>query len=555
MLAEESHISRLKPTRILGFDKALVRQGDRWVSSLKTGVLEQLRRETNSELVKDSLALILDYFLARSLLRRIAPLDERIDAAGRIHPAFVDQQAAGRISATKPNLQALAAKVGPDGKKRKFISDSFKMTDVRSRNVIVASAGHLLVAFDVAQADIRCLAAAIESFRAHHRNSVEFLHGLHLDRENRFGQRRRRLLLRSRRFIRRGNVKPLTCPRRGCGYEFPAEVHRHDPGLVCPECGYQFHFNDALEMGLANDFRAAAGDFYTVAIMRILGRPPADGAEREFFKQTVLGVVNGLSAQGLANRLNISTAEATELLGKFAVAYPDVDLFTRAMHEAIAITGTAQTFAGRTRRVTPHWWMVNNSAVELFVSYRGADKLWVRVIPLRPSRHTLTCYIESVIDTAKNSPRFGQEIYHHRDGRISQYLYRFFADSQLVYRLPFRNISWRLIRKVRTAKEEADYDGFDRTRRQLFNLICQGGTADIVRLMMIHCQPICEQFSARLVLQIHDELLFEVPAVSVDEFIGAMKPVLEQPPPGFSVPIVVEPKIGQKFGELQQHKK
>jgi DNA polymerase I-like protein with 3'-5' exonuclease and polymerase domains len=303
---------------------------------------------------------------------------------------------------------------------------------------------------------------------------------------------------------------------------------------------------------LTEDFARGGTDFYTVAAERMLGRPPENRTERDFFKQTILSVVNGKSAVGLAKTLRIIKDQATDLLRKFATAYPEVDCFTRTMHEAIAITGTAETFGGRQRRVTPHWWMVENSEVELFVSYRGADKLWLRVVPLRPSRHTLTCYVLSVVDAGYNSPRRDQEIYHHRDGRISQAPYRFFNDTQLVWGLPVRNISWRLIRRVRTLKEEARYEGFDRTRRQLFNLVCQGGTADLVRLMMVRSQPVCTEFGAKLLLQIHDELVFEVPEVRMADFVRVMQPVLEQrPTPDFAVPIVVEPKVGTKFGEMR----
>lgn len=199
--------------------------------------------------------------------------------------------------------------------------------------------------------------------------------------------------------------------------------------------------------------------------------------------------------------------------------------------------------------------MVNEPEVELFISYRGADKLWVRVVPLQPGRHSLTCWVLSVVDARYGSPREGQEIYHHRDGRISQAPYRFFEDAGLVFGLPVRNISWRIIRRVRTATEECRYQGFDTTRRQLTNHIFQASTADIARLMMLRSQPLCREFGARLVLQIHDELLFEIPGSRrrLMKFVRAAVKVLEQRPTAdFSVPITVGPKIGKRFGDLHE---
>ena len=225
--------------------------------------------------------------------------------------------------------------------------------------------------------------------------------------------------------------------------------------------------------------------------------------------------------------------------------------YTRLMHHAFALSGQARTFAGRTRRVTAQWWMARRSVVDLFVSYRGADKLWLRVVPLRPGRHTLTCWVLRVIDAKYGSPNEGQEIYHHTVGRISQAPYRFFEESGLVFRLPVRNVSWRLIRRVRMPREEATYEGFDRVRRQLFNHVAQGGTADVAKIMMLRAEPLCREQGARMLLQIHDELVFEVPARRLGRFARRMKRTLEEPPtPDFRVPVVVEPKAGDRFGEL-----
>ncbi len=179
----------------------------------------------------------------------------------------------------------------------------------------------------------------------------------------------------------------------------------------------------------------------------------------------------------------------------------------------------------------------------------------MRVVPLGASRHTLTCWVKSVVDAKYGSPREGQEIYHHRDGRISQAPYRFFDDEQLIFKLPVRNISWRIIRRVRTRREECRYQGFDTTRRQLANHIFQGSTSDVARIMMLRSQPLCRQYGARLLLQIHDELVFEVPGSErrVMQFVRAAVKVLQTPPtPDFSVPIVVEPNIGKRFGELRE---
>ena len=135
-------------------------------------------------------------------------------------------------------------------------------------------------------------------------------------------------------------------------------------------------------------------------------------------------------------------------------------------------------------------------------------------------------------------------------GRLSTRPYALF-DEGLQYRLPVRNWGWRSIRRVRVRGEEAVYEGFDATARSAFNFICQGGTADIAKLMMLRAQPLCAAFGARLLIQIHDELVFETPQDRADGFVRAMWQALEVAPvPSFQIPIVVEPKRGPRFGEL-----
>ena len=91
--------------------------------------------------------------------------------------------------------------------------------------------------------------------------------------------------------------------------------------------------------------------------------------------------------------------------------------------------------------------------------------------------------------------------------------------------------------------------------RCAFNFICQGGTADVCKLMMLRSRKVCRQFGVRLLNQIHDELVFEVPKDNANAFFTAMMIVLQEPPtPDFKVPIKVEAKRGERFGELQEWK-
>ena len=53
-----------------------------------------------------------------------------------------------------------------------------------------------------------------------------------------------------------------------------------------------------------------------------------------------------------------------------------------------------------------------------------------------------------------------------------------------------------------------------------------------------------------MILQVHDELVFEVRADAVEFWVKKIKPIMEQALP-LSVPIIVDAKSGPNWGELK----
>ncbi len=81
--------------------------------------------------------------------------------------------------------------------------------------------------------------------------------------------------------------------------------------------------------------------------------------------------------------------------------------------------------------------------------------------------------------------------------------------------------------------------------RQAINAPLQGGAADIIKRAMIRVPALleAEELGARMLLQVHDELLFEVPAAEVDATVAVLRPMMESAPmPAveLSVPLVVD---------------
>lgn len=87
--------------------------------------------------------------------------------------------------------------------------------------------------------------------------------------------------------------------------------------------------------------------------------------------------------------------------------------------------------------------------------------------------------------------------------------------------------------------------------RMAVNMPVQGTSADIIKFAMIAIAKelplICS--GARMLLQVHDELLFEVPSDAVADIAKHIAPLMEQVEK-IGVPIVVEAKIGVNWDEM-----
>ena len=77
--------------------------------------------------------------------------------------------------------------------------------------------------------------------------------------------------------------------------------------------------------------------------------------------------------------------------------------------------------------------------------------------------------------------------------------------------------------------------------RQAFNAIIQGTAADIVKIAMIKVSKKLQNFRSAMILQIHDELVFEVPDEFIKKSIPEIKEIMENAYQ-LSIPLIVESK-------------
>ncbi len=89
-------------------------------------------------------------------------------------------------------------------------------------------------------------------------------------------------------------------------------------------------------------------------------------------------------------------------------------------------------------------------------------------------------------------------------------------------------------------------------RRAAINAPIQGAAADIIRRAMIRMPAAIAHLPARMLLQVHDELVFEVRDDAVDDLIVAARAVMEgaaDPAVKLSVPLVVDAGQGANWAE------
>ncbi|MCR5170288.1 MAG: DNA polymerase I [Desulfovibrio sp.] len=91
-------------------------------------------------------------------------------------------------------------------------------------------------------------------------------------------------------------------------------------------------------------------------------------------------------------------------------------------------------------------------------------------------------------------------------------------------------------------------------KRQAFNTVIQGSAADIIKLAMIAVarDPQLQAWQARLALQIHDELVLEVPEAHAEVVALRVKELMESVRPAgqaFSVPLAVDWGVARDWGE------
>ncbi|UWQ74545.1 DNA polymerase I [Leisingera sp. M658] len=142
-------------------------------------------------------------------------------------------------------------------------------------------------------------------------------------------------------------------------------------------------------------------------------------------------------------------------------------------------------------------------------------------------------------------------------GFIDRYFERFpgirkYMDQTVEFAKEHGYVQTLFGRKIHTAEINAKGPKAGFAKRAAINAPIQGTAADVIRRAMVRMPAAIAHLPARMLLQVHDELLFEVPEAAVEETIAAARQVMEtaaDPAVHLDVKLVVDAGRGQNWAE------
>lgn len=142
-------------------------------------------------------------------------------------------------------------------------------------------------------------------------------------------------------------------------------------------------------------------------------------------------------------------------------------------------------------------------------------------------------------------------------GFIDRYFERFpgiraYMDETIDFAKKHEFVQTLFGRRINTPQINAKGPGAGFAKRAAINAPIQGTAADVIRRAMIRMPAAIAGIDARMLLQVHDELLFEVAEDQADRLIAVAKEVMEtasDPAVKLDVRLVVEAGTGRNWAE------
>ncbi|SEW28377.1 DNA polymerase I [Aliiroseovarius sediminilitoris] len=142
-------------------------------------------------------------------------------------------------------------------------------------------------------------------------------------------------------------------------------------------------------------------------------------------------------------------------------------------------------------------------------------------------------------------------------GFIDRYFERFpgirqYMEDTVAFAKEHKRVETLFGRQIHTPEIDAKGPHAGFAKRAAINAPIQGTAADIIRRAMIRMPDAIAKLPAKMLLQVHDELIFEVEDGAVDEVIEVVRDVMEgaaEPAVKLDLPLTVDAGIGMNWAE------
>jgi DNA polymerase I-like protein with 3'-5' exonuclease and polymerase domains len=526
----------------LGYDPFLVPFWSDEEPELTRDILTRLFDEVASPEKKLVFAAFLSMWSMRQRISSfINPLSEKSFHGRMYFERFSSTQSATRFSC-KPNLMNLPKRADKADHMLEILPAECRES-WNTRNLLCARPGCVLVSFDLSAAEPRYLAIACQQVLRTHEAIYRF-------------EKRQ---LNERRKEKYPAIMEALWKNRDRKYEEP-EIDfpdlEDDPLWLAFKVGRD-PYETLLETFDEEGFHAAKarGDVEQWLI-----------DNRWIGKLAFLAPVYGIMPQSLAPQLGWSLEKTERAIANLNERYPVIGALKQLVHKQLVGLGMTRSLWGRPRRVNGyHQLAVPNPLVVQFVRRRTASG--------RPLVQHYHAHVISVGAWQQGTQTFLErcrciesgEVVFEADPNtltikkmVSGDAYIYACNDSAWQKLPFANNGFSQMEWVqekstgllRNLPRQAKAD------RILFNAVCQSTGADHLRWLMNNMDgKVCSRDEFRdckLILTVHDSLLFELPEHKWRAFIDAAMPILTRRPAWATIDIEVEAEYGARFGEMKK---
>ena len=308
-------------------------------------------------------------------------------------------------------------------------------------------------------------------------------------------------------------------------------------------------------------------------------RAAAEGQEDRWLKdnrwrgkKAFLAFAYGATPETLAPQLKWTMARTREAIGNIENTYVTLKPLRNLTMLEVTHFGEVHNLWGRPRRINGYFQLAQARPVTVgFYRMRPTYRSYVaRIIPLGATTPAPDAAgnlvggggVQAFVEQAwveLDEGRKGEVVLAGTPNGAVSHISRSdpFANAPHFNRPPFRNINFNQMRWVEDEhglRRMMPRQG--RALRAAFNSLCQSTGADHLRWIMNSVDAeVCARrkfCDCKLVLTVHDSLIYEVPQAKVRAFVRAARPVAARRPAWSDLDMDVDVEVGRRFGQMKK---